>query len=94
MTPSAKMFVFTFEKEYFVGRYNKKDFSFFFSFICMDNHYSYVSLKVAKGCQFRDHPSLIRPSIARSARNPRIGPYTRPLGLTASAKLRVNLRKS
>ena len=72
----------------------KRIFLFFFSFICMDNHYSYVSLKVAKGCQFRDHPSLIRPSIARSARNPRIGPYTRPLGLTASAKLRVNLRKS
>ncbi|VDD89904.1 unnamed protein product [Enterobius vermicularis] len=40
---------------------------------------------------YKDHPSLIRPSIARSARNPRIGPYTRPLGLTASAKLRDSL---
>uniref|UniRef100_A0A0N5AGS7 BCAS3 domain-containing protein n=1 Tax=Syphacia muris TaxID=451379 RepID=A0A0N5AGS7_9BILA len=40
---------------------------------------------------YKDHPSLIRPALARSARNPRIGPYANPIGLFASAKLRDSL---
>ncbi|VDM36490.1 unnamed protein product [Toxocara canis] len=37
---------------------------------------------------YKEHPCLVRPCVARSVGNPRIGPYSNPIAMNAIAKIR------
>ncbi|KHN82012.1 Breast carcinoma-amplified sequence 3 [Toxocara canis] len=41
-----------------------------------------------RGRKKREHPCLVRPCVARSVGNPRIGPYSNPIAMNAIAKIR------